>query len=106
MIAYLDTSAAMKLLVEEPESSALTAFLQAVGDGQVAAGWLLHTELHCAARRHPDVVEVAAVGALLDAVTLVDITRGTCSPPVRCRGACAHTTRSISPWRCALALMC
>ncbi len=76
MIAYLDTSAAMKLLVEEPESSALTAFLQAVGDGQVAAGWLLHTELHCAARRHPDVVEVAAVGALLDAVTLVDITRG------------------------------
>ena len=79
MIAYLDTSAAMKLLVDEPESPALTAYLQeAVVDpkGDVVAGWLLHTELHCAARCHPDAVRADAVGQLLDAVILVDLTRG------------------------------
>lgn len=79
MIAYLDTSAAMKLLLEEPESPALATYLQnEVGDsnGEVAAGWLLHTELHCAARRHPDVIDAEAVGQLLDVVTLVDLTRG------------------------------
>lgn len=79
MIAYLDTSAAMKLLVDEPESGALTTYLQdAVGgvSGEVAASWLLHTELQCAARRHPEIVDVAVVGQLLDAVTLVDLTRG------------------------------
>jgi predicted nucleic acid-binding protein len=79
VIAYLDTSAAMKLLVDEPESPALTAYLQeAVVDakGDVVAGWLLHTELHCAARCHPDAVRADAVGQLLDAVILVDLTRG------------------------------
>jgi predicted nucleic acid-binding protein len=79
VIAYLDTSAAMKLLVDEPESRALTTYLQTqVGDGNgdVAAGWLLHTELHCAARRRPEVIDADAVAQLLDAVTLVDLTRG------------------------------
>lgn len=79
MIAYLDTSAAVKLLVDEPESQALTAYLQeAVVDasGEVAAAWLLHTELHCAAGRRPDSIAASAVGQLLDAVTLVDLTRG------------------------------
>lgn len=80
MIAYLETSAAMKLLVEEPESHALTTYLaEALGaNGEVAAGWLLHTELHCAARRRPEAIDVDAVGQLLDAVTLVDLTRGIC----------------------------
>jgi hypothetical protein len=44
--------------------------------GDVVAGWLLHTELHCAARCHPDAVRADAVGQLLDAVILVDLTRG------------------------------
>lgn len=79
VISYLDTSAAMKLLVDEPESKPLVTYLRntaRVEDFQVVAGWLLHTELHCAARRRPDVVDIGAAGALLDSVTLVDLTRG------------------------------
>jgi len=79
VIAYLDTSAAVKLLVDEPESQALTTYLQEAvvdADGAVAAAWLLHTELHCAAGRHPEDIALSAVGQLLDAVTLVDLTRG------------------------------
>ena len=77
MISYLDTSAAMKLLVEEAESRALAAYLQpADQDLELVASWLLHTELHCAANRHPDDIDPAAVGVVLDTVTLVDLTRG------------------------------
>lgn len=77
MISYLDTSAAMKLLVEEPESKALVSYLQsAVEERQLVASWLLHTELLCAAHRHPDDLDLDAVGVLLDAVSLVDLTRG------------------------------
>lgn len=74
--AYLDTSAAMKLIVEEAESEALSREL-ASGEGRrLIASWLLHTELHCAAGRHPDAVEAAAVKAVLEVVNLVDLTRG------------------------------
>jgi hypothetical protein len=77
VICYLDTSAAMKLLVEESESAALTAYLQSAGDErQLVASWLLHTELHCAVNRHPDDVDLDSVGIVLDAVSLIDHTRG------------------------------
>lgn len=76
MIAYLDTSAAMKLLVEEAESAALTTYLQAGDDLEIVASWLLHTELHCAANRHPDDIDVTAVGVVLDTIALVELTRG------------------------------
>lgn len=77
VICYLDTSAAMKLLVEEPESAALVSYLQSGGDERrLVASWLLHTELHCAANRHPDDIDLASVGVILGAVTLVDLTRG------------------------------
>lgn len=80
MICYLDTSAAMKLLVEEAESVALVGYLQSTdehGDQRVLiASWLLHTELHCAANRHPDDVDLDSVKVVLDAVSLVDLTRG------------------------------
>lgn len=68
----------MKLLVEESESEALVRYLQSAGDEgkQVVASWLLHTELHCAANRHPDDVDLASVGIVLDTLTLVDLTRG------------------------------
>jgi predicted nucleic acid-binding protein len=75
-VAYLDTSAAMKLIVEERESAALTRELTALDDRRLVASWLLHTELHCAAGRHPHAVSLPAVQAVLDAITLVDITRG------------------------------
>jgi uncharacterized protein len=77
VIRYLDTSAAMKLLVEESESAALAAYLQSDdGQRQLVASWLLHTELHCAANRHPEDVDLDSVGIVLDAVSLVDLTRG------------------------------
>jgi uncharacterized protein len=77
VICYLDTSAAMKLLVEESESAALATYVQAVNEQrQLVASWLLHTELHCAANRHPDEVDLESVGIVLDAVTLIDLTRG------------------------------
>lgn len=80
MICYVDTSAAMKLLVEEAESDALNAFLQSAADRQesrtLVASWLLHTELHCAANRHPDDVDAESVGILLETVALIDLTRG------------------------------
>jgi predicted nucleic acid-binding protein len=73
-LTYVDTSAAMKLVVAEAESSALVAALSA--DRRLVASWLLHTELHCAAGRHPDDVDIGSVQQVLDAVNLVDITRG------------------------------
>jgi predicted nucleic acid-binding protein len=77
VIAYLDTSAAMKLLVEEAESVALLSYLQtSAADIELVASWLLHAELHCAANRYPDDIDADAVTVVLDAVTLVDLTRG------------------------------
>ncbi|WIB67312.1 type II toxin-antitoxin system VapC family toxin [Curtobacterium sp. MCBD17_035] len=73
--AYLDTSAAMKLVVSEAESEALVAEISG-SSRHLAASWLLHTELHCAAGRNPTNVGLDAVGQVLDAVTLVDVTRG------------------------------
>jgi hypothetical protein len=76
VIAYLDTSAAMKLLVEESESAALAAYLGSEERLDVVASWLLHTELHCAANRHRDDIDTSGVGVVLDTITLVDLTRG------------------------------
>lgn len=73
--AYLDTSAAMKLIVEEAESAALLDGLNA-SRRRLVASWLLHVELHCAAGRHPDVLALDAISTVLDVVDLVDVTRG------------------------------
>lgn len=73
-LAYLDTSAAMKLVVEEPESAALA---RALAEGRrLVASWLLHTEMHCVAGRHPGEVDREGVQAVLNAVSLADVTRG------------------------------
>jgi uncharacterized protein len=72
---YLDTSAAMKILIDEPESDALLRELTG-SDHRLVASWLLHTELHCAAGRTPAVIAIDAVNSVLDAVTLADLTRG------------------------------
>jgi predicted nucleic acid-binding protein len=74
--AYLDTSAAMKLIVEEPQSDALSRELAAGSERRLVASWLLHTEMHCASGRHPEAVDPAAVQAVLDVVNLVDLSRG------------------------------
>ena len=68
----------MKLLVEQAESDALTAHLLSGGQPErsVVASWLLHAELHGAANRHPDDIDQSSVNAVLDALTLIDLTRG------------------------------
>jgi len=71
-ISYLDTSAAMKLVLAE----ALTAELATRDDRGLISSWLLHTEMHCAAGRHPKDVDLEAVGTVLDSVSLIDLTRG------------------------------
>ncbi|MFA7476515.1 MAG: type II toxin-antitoxin system VapC family toxin [Acidimicrobiia bacterium] len=73
-LAYLDTSAAMKLVVSEAESEALVEHL--MSHDRLASSWLLHTELYCAAGRHPSFVKTSIIGEVLDAVHLVDLTRG------------------------------
>ena len=40
-LSYVDTSAAMKLIVDEPESAALAEALGS--DRRLVASWLLHT---------------------------------------------------------------
>lgn len=75
MTAYLDTSAAMKLLVEEAESAVLVRELVEF-PRRLVASWLLHTELHCASGRHPAIISTEALAVVLDAVTLIDVTRG------------------------------
>jgi predicted nucleic acid-binding protein len=77
VIRYVDTSAALKLLVEEAESAALAGTLDAAAeaDDRLVASFLLATELHCAARRRGSVVSPSAVTAVLDGVLLVDLER-------------------------------
>jgi predicted nucleic acid-binding protein len=78
LIIYVDTSAAMKLLVEEAESAALADFLETARSGTdtLVASLLLHTELHCAANRCPEHVRHEAVTDVLSAVALVDLESG------------------------------
>lgn len=74
-LAYLDTSAAIKLIIEEAESATLAETLSA-SSHQLVSSWLLHTEMHCAAGRHPQDVDLESVRAVLDTVNLVDLSRG------------------------------
>ena len=72
MAHYLDTSALVKLVVAEPETAALRAWLDEVDRVPVAAD-LARTELLRAVRRAaPD--RVLQARAVLDSVTLVEVT--------------------------------
>ncbi len=75
-VSYLDASAAMKLVLDEPQSEALTSQLASWDDRRLVSSWLLHTEMHCAAGRHPQDVDLGTVRAVLDSVSLIDLTRG------------------------------
>ena len=68
---YLDTSAAVKLVVIEPDTTALRRWLTA-RDGQIASSDLLRTELLRATRRAaPEQMVLAR--AVLDAIILVTL---------------------------------
>ncbi|WP_308292023.1 type II toxin-antitoxin system VapC family toxin [Paenarthrobacter sp. A20] len=75
MIVYADTSAILKLVVEENESEALAAHLQGVrvAGGHLVTSMLLYTELHCAARRRS--LPFDSVNDVLAGLNLVDVTR-------------------------------
>lgn len=62
-LSYVDTSVAMKLVVDEAESGALAEGLSA--GRRLVASWLLHTELHRAAGRHPADVDLSDVRDVL-----------------------------------------
>jgi uncharacterized protein len=78
VIVYVDTSAAMKLLVDEKESAELADYLQVrIQQGDtLASSLLLHTELHCAANRRSEHIDHGAVSEVLSAIALVDVESG------------------------------
>lgn len=67
---YLDTSAALKLVVEEAESAALAEAVDAAQPDLVAC-WLLDTEMRRFAQREPALTQ-ASVTEFLDGVSLYD----------------------------------
>ncbi|WP_457972284.1 type II toxin-antitoxin system VapC family toxin [Arthrobacter sp. D1-17] len=75
MIIYVDTSAALKLVVEEHESAAVAEYLSAgVRQGhQLVASMLLYTELHCAGKRRGLPAEL--ITTVLGGINLVDLAR-------------------------------
>jgi predicted nucleic acid-binding protein len=75
LIIYLDTSAALKLVVEETESAAVAEYLttSARRGDQLVASMLLYTELHCAGKRRGLPAEL--ITAVLGGINLVDLVR-------------------------------
>lgn len=75
MIIYVDTSAVLKLVIEEKESSSAAEYLStAAGRGdQLVASMLLYTELHCAAHRRR--LQGELVNSVLGAINLLDVAR-------------------------------
>ena len=75
MIIYVDTSAVLKLVVEEKESAPAAQYFSAATsrNDRLVASMLLYTELHCAARRRGFPGEL--VNTLLGGINLVDLAR-------------------------------
>jgi predicted nucleic acid-binding protein len=75
LIIYVDTSAALKLVVDDPESVPVATYLSSVAQGgdQLVASMLLYTELHCAGTRRGLPADV--INAVLGGINLVDVVR-------------------------------
>lgn len=78
MSCYLESSAFLKLVVDERESGALLAYLDEVGEDAVISSWLLVTEAHRAISRlgldsHGD------VDLLLTGVSLIRVLDEICT---------------------------
>jgi len=75
LIIYADTSAVLKLVVEENESSSTADYLtKATSQGhQLVASMLLYTELHCAA--HHRGIPSELVTRVLGSINLLDVAR-------------------------------
>lgn len=102
MIAYLDTSAALKLLVEERESIEVAEDLSITPNLDIVASMLLYTELHCASKRRA-AIPAASVNTILEAINLADVTRSdvliAAALPGRLRSADALPRHSTSTRR-------
>ncbi|MBS1905721.1 MAG: type II toxin-antitoxin system VapC family toxin [Actinobacteria bacterium] len=75
ILSYVDTSAAMKLVFEEPDSDAAAGYFMDRSGRTLIASWLLHTELHCAAGRRTG-SRASALGKVLGMIDLVEMIRG------------------------------
>ncbi|MBT2519827.1 type II toxin-antitoxin system VapC family toxin [Arthrobacter sp. ISL-28] len=75
MIIYVDTSAALKLVVEETESTAVAEYLSTAAHeaNHLVASMLLHTELHCAGKRRD--LPAQLINTVLAGINLVDLAR-------------------------------
>jgi uncharacterized protein len=97
---YVDTSAAAKLPVDEPESDALAAFLErVVADGDaVGSSLLLETELRRLGIRSAFPATEGRLGDVVLAINLaaVDYRQGVTPTP---RTAAAPSSRPSSPMR-------
>lgn len=101
MIIYLDTSAVLKVLIDEPGMRAMRGAFngwQLKGDDLVSS-FLLHTEMHCAARRR-DFAAPEAIDILLGGVGLIDIDRAL----LLAAGKGPHALRSADAIHLATAL--
>lgn len=76
MRCYLDSSALVKLIVEEPESAALAAQLDALRSqgADLVSSMLAFTEVHCAVQRL-GVPASDQVNATLSRLNLINVTR-------------------------------
>lgn len=76
MLIYLDTSAALKLLIEENESSHLAAYLDGLEQScTLVSSTLLYAELHCAAARRSAGLNSATIDEVVRSLTLMDLER-------------------------------
>ena len=75
MVAYVDTSAALKLVFDEPESSVLEIYLDTSPHLILVSSWLLYTELHCASARRFGETYTEKVNQVLERIMLTDLKR-------------------------------
>jgi predicted nucleic acid-binding protein len=75
LIIYVDTSAVLKLVVEEKESSSAAEYLSTATArrDKLVASMLLYTELHCAAHRRG--FPGGLVNSVLRGINLLDLVR-------------------------------
>jgi uncharacterized protein len=75
LIVYVDTSAVLKLLVEEKESAPTAEYVTTTlaQGNHLVASMLLYTELHCAAHRRG--IPSGLVNTVLGSINLIDLAR-------------------------------
>ena len=94
MRTYLDTSALVKLVVAEPESTALRAYLRGIGDDVLFTAALSRTEL-VRAVAGAGIAAVAQARRILDELDTINLTRGLLDAAADLRPARLRTLDAI-----------